>query len=170
VGIIGLGEIDGLGGRVIGDGRMGRLVRGVLGLKVGVVWIRPRLILRWGRGKERLTSVGGCWGEIGVRRVRAIMKIDGRWGVVLLVGRVRILVLRISGWWWWIVLCGGLARGDMVRNTRTTEDGFIGGDSLVRLSWTEWSVHHLNGRGERKGKWMGGKAGDDDPLGMRLER
>jgi len=38
----------------------------------------------------------------------------------------------------------------MVRNTRTTEDGFIGNRSLVRLAWTEWSIHHLEMGGKRK--------------------
>jgi hypothetical protein len=57
-GIIGLGGIDRLGReRIIRDGRKGGLVGRVLGLKVGVVWIGPRLILRWGRGIERLTRV-----------------------------------------------------------------------------------------------------------------
>jgi hypothetical protein len=57
-GIIGLGGIDRLEGeRIIGDGRKGRLVWLVLGLKVGVIWIGPRLILRWGQGIERLTRV-----------------------------------------------------------------------------------------------------------------
>ncbi len=28
-------------------------------------------------------------------------------------------------------------------DTRTAKDGFVGGDSLVRLARTEWSVHHL---------------------------
>ena len=65
--IIGLGGIDRLDVWIIGNGRRGRLVGGVLGLKVGVVWIGPRLVLRWGWGVEGLTGVGGCWGEIGVR-------------------------------------------------------------------------------------------------------
>ena len=38
----------------------------------------------------------------------------------------------------------------MVRNTRTTEDGFVGNRSLVRLAWTEWSIHHLEMGGKRK--------------------
>jgi hypothetical protein len=28
-------------------------------------------------------------------------------------------------------------------DTGTTKDGFVCSDSLVRLAWTEWSVHHL---------------------------
>lgn len=30
----------------------------------------------------------------------------------------------------------------MGRDTGTAKDGFVGGESLVRLSWTKWSVHH----------------------------
>jgi hypothetical protein len=78
------------------------------------------------------------------------MIIDRRRRVVLLVGRVRILVLRVGGWWWCIILGGGLARGEVVRDARTTEDGFVGSESLVRLTWTEWSVHHLDGMGGEK--------------------
>lgn len=44
-------------------------------------------------------------------------------------GRVRILTLGVIG--------VRLAR----RVSGTTKDGFIGGDPLVWLSWTEWSVH-----------------------------
>jgi hypothetical protein len=28
-------------------------------------------------------------------------------------------------------------------DTGTTKDGFVCSGSLVRLAWTEWSVHHL---------------------------
>jgi hypothetical protein len=35
-----------------------------------------------------------------------------------------------------------MARG-MMGDTRTAKDGFVGSCSLVRLAWTEWSVHHL---------------------------
>lgn len=37
-----------------------------------------------------------------------------------------------------------------MRDTRTTKDGFVGGESLVRLSGTEWSVHHLESGGDVK--------------------
>jgi len=104
--IIGLGGIDGLDVWVSGNGRRGRLVGRVLGLKVGVVWIGPRLVLRWGRGVEGLTRVGGWWGEIGVRGVGTIMKIDGRVRVVLLASRVRVLILGVCGWCWRVVLGG----------------------------------------------------------------
>jgi len=30
----------------------------------------------------------------------------------------------------------------MVRDTGTAKDRFIGSESLVGLSWAEWSVHH----------------------------
>jgi len=115
-------------------------------LEVRVVRIGPRLILRWGRGIERLTRVGWL-GEIGVRRVRAIMKFRGGGRIVLLGGRIRVLVLGVGGRGRRIVLGGRrLARGDVVRDARTTEDGFVGCDSLVRLAWTEWSIHHLDER------------------------
>lgn len=65
--IIGWGGIDRLDVWIIGNGRGGRLMGRVLGLKVGVVWIGPRLVLRWGWGVEGLTGVGGWWGQIGVR-------------------------------------------------------------------------------------------------------
>ena len=74
-------------------------------MRVGVVWIGPRLVLRWGRGVEGLTRVGGWWGEIGVRGVGTSVKIGGRVRVVLLAGRVRVLILGVRGWWW-IVLGG----------------------------------------------------------------
>lgn len=120
--------------RDLGNGREGRL--GVLRLMVGVVWIRPRLVLRWGWSVERLTGVG-LLREIGMGRERG-----GRGRVVLRAGgRVRILILRVIGSWW-IVLNRWLARRVMVRDTGTAKDGFVGGESLVRLSWTEWSVHH----------------------------
>jgi hypothetical protein len=78
------------------------------------------------------------------------MIIDRRRRVVLLVGRVRVLVLRVSGWWW-IILGGGRARGGVVGDARTTEDRFVGCESLIRLSWTKWSVHH-EGR-ENVNRW-----------------
>lgn len=55
--IIGLGGIDRLDVWISGNGRRGRLVGRVLGLKVGVIWIGPRLVLRWGRGVEGLARV-----------------------------------------------------------------------------------------------------------------
>jgi hypothetical protein len=30
----------------------------------------------------------------------------------------------------------------MMGGTRAAKDGFVGSDSLVRLAWTDWSVHH----------------------------
>jgi hypothetical protein len=66
--------------------------------------------------------------------------------IMLLGGRIRVLVLGVGGWGRRIVLGGRrLGRGDVLGGARTTEDGFVGCDSLVRLAWTEWSVHHLDG-------------------------
>ena len=47
----------------------------------------------------------------------------------------------------------------MMGDTRTAKDGFVGSGSLVRLAWTEWSVHHLE-RGEG-----GGEDEDDESNG-----
>lgn len=68
--IIGWEGIDGLSECVIGG-----LGVWVLGLDVGVVWIGPRLILKRGGGIVGLTGVVGWLGEVGMRRVRGIMKI-----------------------------------------------------------------------------------------------
>lgn len=88
--VIRLLGIRDLGEMVTGNGRKGRLR--VLRLVVGIVWIRPRLVLRWGRSVERLTGTGLLL-EIGMRRERG-----GGGGVVLGVGgRVRILILRVIG-------------------------------------------------------------------------
>lgn len=61
-----------------------------MGLEIRVVWIGPRLVLRWGRGIIRLTRVGCLW-EVGMRRVGGIRKIVRAGRVVLLVGCVGVL-------------------------------------------------------------------------------
>jgi hypothetical protein len=40
----------------------------------------------------------------------------------------------------------------MMGDTRTAKDGFVGSGSLIRLAWTEWSVHHLEREGGREGE------------------
>ena len=57
----------------------------VLGLEIRVVWIGPRLALRWGWGIIGLARVG-CLREVGMRRVGRIREIVGAGRVVLLVG------------------------------------------------------------------------------------
>jgi hypothetical protein len=49
----------------------------------------------------------------------------------------------------------------MMGDTRTAKDGFVGSGSLIRLAWTEWSVHHL----EREGGREGGRGEDDESNG-----
>jgi hypothetical protein len=77
----------------------GGLGGGVLVLEIRVVWIGPRLVLRWGRGIIGLARVGCLW-EIGMRRVGGIRKIVRVGRVVLLVGWVGILAWGVTGWCW----------------------------------------------------------------------
>jgi hypothetical protein len=94
--IVRKGGIDGLVGRSIGNGGKGRLLWvWWLGIRVG--WIGPGLILRRGRRAiERLTRVG-LLGEIEMRGIRAIMRINGSRRVELLVAWIRVLVLGVIG-------------------------------------------------------------------------
>ena len=47
--------------------------------------------------------------------------------------------------------------------TWSTKDGFVGSESLVRLSWTKRSIHHLRCKYDVKGD--GGRAEEVDLKG-----